>query len=64
MPQPWAQTFVPAPGMEAAFSSLGCDARASVTHLVDTEGGREWPGLPGAVGIGRGLCHIVLRRLW
>ena len=29
-----------------------------------TVGGGGGPGSPGTVGIGRGLCHIILRRLW
>lgn len=50
--------------MVASFSFLlSPGTHPSGSCLVCTVGGGQGPGSPGAVGIGRGLCHIILRRL-
>ena len=64
MPLPWAQTYVAALRSGGLFLFCRVLVPAPLALPGGTVGGEGGPGSPGTVGIGRGLCHVILRRLW
>lgn len=52
------------PRMVASFSFLQGSSACPPGHCLVGTGRRGRAGSPGTVGIGWGLCHVILRRLW